>query len=50
MTAVQDWLSNSPMDPRTLKTLICEVIRRPATDERIPPAEPTLLPRGVERC
>jgi hypothetical protein len=50
MTAVQDWLSDRPMDPRTLKSLICEVIRRPATDQRVPPAEPTLLRRGVERC
>jgi hypothetical protein len=50
MTAVQDWLSNSPMDPRNLKTLICDVIRRPAAEEEPPPCEPTLLRRGLERC
>ncbi|HEX2214723.1 MAG TPA: hypothetical protein VHH12_14970 [Mycobacterium sp.] len=50
MTAVQDWLKHRPMDPRTLKTLICDVIRRPAADEQPPPAEPALLRRGVERC
>ncbi|MEO3760449.1 hypothetical protein ABGB19_19470 [Mycobacterium sp. B14F4] len=50
MTAVQDWLSNRPIDPRTLKTLICEVIRRPAAEESAPPARPTVLRRGVERC
>ena len=50
MTAVQDWLSARPMDPRTLKTLICDVIRRPAVEEAVPPAQPTLLRRGVERC
>lgn len=49
MTAVQDWLSNRSMDPRTLKTLICDVIRRPP-EEPAPPAEPILLRRGVERC
>ena len=50
MTAVQDWLSSSPMDPRTLKTLICDVIRRPAAEKQAPPAQPTLLRPGVERC
>ena len=50
MTAVQDWLSDRPMDPRTLRTLICDVIRRPATEGPVTPAEPTLLRRGLERC
>lgn len=51
MTAVQDWLSNRPMDPRTLATLICDVVRRPAADEQAPPpAQPILLHPGLERC
>jgi len=50
MTAVQDWLSDRPMDPRTLKTLICDVIRRPTAENRQSPAQPTLLRPGLERC
>ena len=50
MTAVQDWLSYRPMDPRTLKTLICDVIKRPSGDEPVSPVEPALLRPGLERC
>ncbi|ULE32752.1 hypothetical protein [Mycobacterium sp. IDR2000157661] len=50
MTAVQDWLSNRPIDPRGLATLICDVIRRPAAEEQPPPAQPILLRPGLERC
>lgn len=50
MTAVQDWLSIRSIDPRFLKTLICDVIRRPAAEEPAPAEEPPLLRRGVERC
>lgn len=50
MTAVQDWLSNRPMDPRTLKTLIWEAVRRPTAEQQAPQAQPVVLRRGVERC
>jgi len=49
MTALQDWLSIRPVDPRNLKTLIRDAIRGLGTDE---PAsdEPTVMGRGLERC
>ncbi len=50
MTALQDWLSDRPLDPRSLKTLICEVMRGASNEESAPPAAPTLLRPGVERC
>jgi hypothetical protein len=50
MTALQDWLSNRPVDPRSLKALICEAIRGLSTDEPEPLPEPTLMGRGLERC
>jgi hypothetical protein len=50
MTALQDWLSNRPVDPRNLKALVCEAIRAFATDEPESPPEPTLMGRGLERC
>jgi hypothetical protein len=52
MTALQDWLSNRPMDPRTLKALICDTIRGLSADDERPaqPAQPPVLRRGLERC
>ena len=50
MTALQDWLSNSPMDPRTLRALICDTFKGQDAEEPVPPAEPALLRRGLERC
>ncbi|WP_326546892.1 hypothetical protein QGN32_01310 [Mycolicibacterium sp. ND9-15] len=51
MTALQDWLSHRPMDPRTLKALICDTLRpQPAVEETAPQAAPQLLRPGLERC
>lgn len=51
MTALQDWLSYRPLDPQTLKALICDTFRRqPAEEEAARPAEPALLRPGLERC
>ena len=50
MTALQDWLSYRPVDPRGLKTLICDVVRGLTTDEPETLPEPTLMGRGLERC
>ena len=50
MTALQDWLSDRPIDPRNLKALICDAIRGLSTDECEPLPEPTVMGRGLERC
>jgi hypothetical protein len=50
MTALQDWLSDRPMDPRTIKTLIHDAIRGLSADEPQSTAEPTVMGRGLERC
>ncbi|MHC9292673.1 hypothetical protein ACRCUN_09395 [Mycobacterium sp. LTG2003] len=52
MTALQDWLSISPLTPRAVRTLVCAPLRvvrpgrRPQTGEDLP----RLLRPGVERC
>jgi len=50
MTALQDWLSDRPMDPRTIKSLIRDAIRGISGEEPIARPEPTLMGRGLERC
>ncbi|WP_172800208.1 MULTISPECIES: hypothetical protein [unclassified Mycobacterium] len=51
MTALQDWLSIRPMDPRSLAALICDTLRGDAAEEKAArPAEPALLRPGLERC
>ena len=56
MTALQDWLSNRPGDPRNLKDLILDAIRGLAPDaadedaEATTDCEPILMGRGLERC
>jgi hypothetical protein len=51
MTALQDWLSFRPMNPRTLTALICDALRgQPPGEEAAPSAEPALLRPGLERC
>ncbi|SEH81784.1 hypothetical protein SAMN04489835_4497 [Mycolicibacterium rutilum] len=50
MTALQDWLSDPPMVPRSVKALICDVLRRQPPVEEVPEPEPQLLARGLERC
>lgn len=49
MTALQDWLSDPPLVPRSVKALICDVLRR-QPPEQVSPAQPPLLARGLERC
>ena len=51
MTALQDWLSIRPLDPRNhVKAFICAL--RGVDDEEATEIvfEPALLQRGVERC
>ncbi|WP_172799486.1 hypothetical protein [Mycobacterium sp. IS-3022] len=51
MTALQDWLSIRPMDPRSLAALICDTFRgQPDEEDAVRPAEPALLRPGLERC
>jgi hypothetical protein len=50
MTALQDWLSDRPMDPRTITTLIRDAICGLSADEPQSISEPTLMGRGLERC
>jgi hypothetical protein len=56
MTALQDWLSNRPTDPRTLKTLIRHAIKELSPDEPalavapVPATAPVVMSRGLERC
>ena len=50
MTALQDWLSNRPVDPKTLKAFVCDALRNLTAEEPAKAQEPQLLRRGVERC
>ena len=50
MTALQDWLSDRPIDPRNITAFIVDAIRGLSGDEPEAPSEPTLMGRGLERC
>lgn len=50
MTALQDWLSNSPIGPRGIKAMICNVWRGLTAEQAAPVEEPQLMGRGLERC
>jgi hypothetical protein len=50
VTALQDWLSTRPVDPRGIKAFIRDAVRSLTADEPAKTDEPQLLRRGVERC
>jgi len=50
VTALQDWLSLRPVDPKSLKAFIWDALRSLSAEEPAKPAEPPLIRRGVERC
>ncbi|HTI75025.1 MAG TPA: hypothetical protein VL634_08520 [Mycobacterium sp.] len=50
MTALQDWLSTRPVDPKGLKAIICDALRTLTPEEPAKIDEPQLLRRGLERC
>ena len=53
MTALQDWLSSSPVDPRSIKAVILDAWRGLTSDETGvtgPDEEPQVMGRGLERC
>ena len=50
MTALQDWLRISPVDPRDFKAVIRDTWRQLTSGESGPADEPQLMGRGLERC
>jgi hypothetical protein len=50
VTALQDWLSISPVNPKTLKDAVCEAWRGLTAEEQAKADEVPLMGRGVERC
>jgi hypothetical protein len=50
VTALQDWLSTRPVDPRGVKAFIRDALRTLTADEPAKTDEPQLLRRGIERC
>jgi hypothetical protein len=50
VTALQDWLSTRPVDPKSLKTIICDAWRGLTAEEPAKTEEPQLIRPGVERC
>ncbi|MGV0646548.1 hypothetical protein ABQE44_24480 [Mycolicibacterium sp. XJ2546] len=50
MTALQAWLNYRPIGPRSLTSLVCNVLGERNDPQPARPAEPVLLERGMERC
>jgi hypothetical protein len=50
VTALQDWLSIRPVDPKGLKAFLCDALRSLTAEDPAKVQEPSLLRRGVERC
>jgi hypothetical protein len=50
VTALQDWLSTRPVDPKGLKSFICDALRSLTAEEPAMVQEPQLIQPGVERC
>ena len=50
MTALQDWLSIRPVDPKGLKLFIRDALRGLTVEEPTKVQEPTLMRPGIERC
>jgi hypothetical protein len=50
VTALQDWLSIRPVDPKGLKAFIRDALRSLTAEEEAEVAEPPLIRPGIERC
>ena len=50
MTALQDWLSIRPVDPKGLKALVRDALRSLTAEEPAKGHELPLIRPGVERC
>lgn len=50
MTALQDWLSFSPVTPKTVKTFVFGPLRSVLPAKQQARDEPAFIRPGVERC
>jgi hypothetical protein len=50
VTALQDWLSIRPVDPKSLKAFIRDALRNLTGDQPAKVPEPQLIRPGIERC
>jgi hypothetical protein len=50
VTALQDWLSIGPVNPKNLKDAVCDVWRGLTAEEQATVDELPLMGPGVERC
>ena len=50
MTALQDWLSHSPVQPSTITDFLRDTWRGLTSDDAAPTDDPQLMGRGLERC
>ncbi len=50
MTALQDWLSHSPVQPSTITGFIRDAWRELTSDDAGYADDPQLMGRGLERC
>jgi hypothetical protein len=50
VTALQDWLSIRPVDPKGLKAFICDALRGLTAEDPAKVQEAPLIRRGIERC
>ena len=50
MTALQDWLSHSPVDPRNITWFLRDAWRGLTSDEAEPTDDHQLMGPGLERC
>jgi hypothetical protein len=50
VTALQDWLSIRPVDPKGLKAFVCDAFRSLTAEEPAKDQKPQLIRPGIERC
>lgn len=50
MTALQDWINITPVNPNTIKSAIVDAWRGLTSDQNEPVSNAQLMGRGLERC
>lgn len=50
VTALQDWLSIGPVNPRNVKSLVCDLLRGAREEQNEPSYDPPRIRPGIERC
>ena len=50
MTALQDWINITPVNPNNLKSVILDAWLRLTSEEAEIAESPQLMVRGLERC